>query len=502
MAMAQEDTAAAIAPVLVAEERPRAGATGALRLSTKVLYGVGGMTEAIKAFSFGVFLVFFYTTVAGVPGTLVGLAAAIGLGWDAVIDPIIGFLSDRTPSAVMRRHGFMVVGAIMSGLAFWSVFRPPAFLSVTGLVAWLIVITLVLRTAMSCFTVPYQALGAELSSDYDERTSVAAYRAAGGLAGSLIAAVLAFGVFLPAGSSAAGAQFRREAYSRMGVGLGSVMTLAALIAVLGTLGLRGRDRDRGTSVNAGTSARVAFGPGLIVALQQPAFRSLVLSSSLFFLAIIISASTSMHYLTWYAGIGDTRSVGIFQLAFYIGALAGIGLWMALARRVDKHRLYCSAMLATGLILAGAYVFVGKGRLLGTGHLLPLCLGHGLAGLWASALWVLPSSIVADVVDEDELVTGERREGIFFGLSSCALQVAAGIALIATGVLLEHFARLVPGSTHQSAETIERIGMLFGLLPAALVTASALLLVRFPLTRGRVRAVQAELTAAREARQRT
>jgi len=227
-------------------------------------------------------------------------------------------------------------------------------------------------------------------------------------------------------------------------------------------------------------------------MSDRAFRILVTSAGLFFLATVINASLAVHYLTYYAKVPSSGSFSLFFVAFYIGALLGVPSWTRLSKRVDKHRVYCIAMLVTAVIMAAAYWLVGEGRLLGTGNVVALSLGNGLAGFFASALWVIVPSMIADVTEHDELTTGRRREGTFFGVYSFTQQAAAGVAILATGVLVDAFAALVPGQVAQSATTTDRLALLFSQLPASLLIAAALMILPYGLTRQRVALVKQEL----------
>ena len=143
---------------------------------TRFAYGVGDISNAVKTVMAALFGFFFYTSVMGLPGSLVGLAGAIGLVWDALIDPYIGQLSDHSRARRGRRHAFMLAGALTMGAGFWLSFSPPRGLPQPVLFAWLLGTGFLLRTATSVFRVPYFALGAELSRDYDERTSIVGLR--------------------------------------------------------------------------------------------------------------------------------------------------------------------------------------------------------------------------------------------------------------------------------------------------------------------------------------
>lgn len=161
-------------------------------------------------------------------------------------------------------------------------------------------------------------------------------------------------------------------------------------------------------------------------------------------------------------------------------------------------LFIVNTLILAVIMSAAYWLVGPGHLLGTGNVLPLIIGNTLGGFFAVALWVVPASMVADVTDEDELRTGQKRTGTFFGINSFFVQEATSIALLVTGVLIDHFARLVPGQVEQSALTSQRLGMLYALLPAVLYVVAALLMFGYTLSRKRVQDIQQQLHAMQAA----
>jgi GPH family glycoside/pentoside/hexuronide:cation symporter len=153
-------------------------------------------------------------------------------------------------------------------------------------------------------------------------------------------------------------------------------------------------------------------------------------------------------------------------------------------------------MSAGLVMVAVYFLMGEGHVLGTGNVAALVAGNALVGFFASTLWFVPPSLLADVVDEDDLATGQRREGSFFGLFSFGQQLAGGAALILTGLLVDRFAGLVPGQLEQSAETVRRVGMLYALVPGALLLLAAGWSMRYGLGRSQVAAIQRALDARR------
>ncbi len=314
------------------------------------------------------------------------------------------------------------------------------------------------------------------------------FRAAFAILGTLITAALSFAVFFPNTSPGIDPKFHRAGYSAIGLTLGLAIMLTGLIAALGTLSQRARIQVSSGAANP----EVGFFTSLILSLRNPPFLLIILSTSIFFLASVMNATLAVHYLTYYARITASNSLSLFQASFYLGCLPGALAWMRIARKVDKHRIFVGATVALALLMVAAYGLVGDGRLFGTGDVIPLVMGNWVAGLFASALWVVPASMIADVTDLDELRTGRRREGAFFGIHSFFLQESGSIAILVTGALLDHFAGLVPGQIEQSNETIRRIAMLFGPLPAALLLIAAWLMLRYDLTHQQVEVIQREL----------
>jgi Na+/melibiose symporter-like transporter len=450
-----------------------------------VAYGVGEIALTISTVLVGLFMLFFYTSVMKLPATLAGIGTGAGLLWDAIIDPYIGYRSDNHRGRFGRRHGYMFVGALFTGVTFWLLLSPPRGLGTAALFAWLLGTTLLFRFAGAVFRIPYLSLGAELSQDYHERTSVVGARSFFGLLGSLAAASLSFLLFFPNRGPGVDPKLDYAGYPRMGLAFGLAMTVGGLLCALGTFGRR-PGAGRASGGEAGH-----FLLGFASALRNHAFRRVWLAFTLFFFGVVINAVLAIHYLTWYVRITDSNVLSRVPLCFYGGALAGVFPWVRVARRWEKRSLCIVALVATALLMSLATVLFGEGRLLGPGSVVALLLGNLLAGAFAGALWVLPGSMLADVADQDELRTGQRREGLFFGLISFGEKIAAGAALLVAGVLLDVFVGFVPGQT-QTPDAVSRIGLLYGLLPASILAGAAVATAGYGLDRQAVYAIQHEL----------
>ena len=459
-------------------------------LPVKLLYGVCEMPVTISMVLFGLFTLFFYNTVMGLPASLVGFAIAGGLVLDAFLDPYIGYRSDRSRHKFGRRHSFMLPGAIALGPCFYLLFSPPRSLGHTGLFLWLFAFWVAVRVTGALYRIPYLSLGAELSSDYDERTIIFAVRALFGLLGALAAAGFSFLVFTK--SSGLDAKLNYANYPRMGLLFGLLMSLSAVLSTLGTLG----HRTVGDS-GRGSQPASRFFAGFALAMRNATFRSVWFYFVVFFLAVVLNASLAIQYFTWYAKIHTGTSLSAIQTGFYLGALAGVFMWMALAKRSEKRTLSIAATLGTAVLLCSATLLIGDGHLFGTGNAVPLILGHFVAGVIASAVWVIPASMVADVADEDEFHTGLRREGMYFGILNLGEKVASGGALVLAGLLLSFFGRIAPAAAPQAPAAAGYIGLSYGLVPGVLLVAATLMILPYKLNRGALRAIQNQLAERHE-----
>jgi Na+/melibiose symporter-like transporter len=458
-------------------------------ISAKLLYGVGEMPITVLMVLSGLFILFFYNSVMGLPASLVGIGLFASLALDAVTDPWIGHLSDRSRHRLGRRHAFMLPGALGMGPCFFLLFSPPRTLGHLGLFLWLLGAMIALRATSAIYRIPYLGLGAELSRDYDDRTSTVAVRAVFGLIGTLAAAALPFLLFFPATADGSEPKLRYEGYPHIGLAFGALMTVSGLICFFGTLGHR-------TAAAGKPSAAPPFLSALRISMQNAEYRKLWGASTVFFLAAVMNTSLSIQYFTWYARVSGGGALTAIQTCFYMGALVGVFQWIVLARRAEKRTLKIVALAGMATLLCMATLLVGEGRLFGTGHALPLIVGSAIGGMFASAVWVIGPSMVADVTDADALRTGLRREGIYFGISNFGEKIAGGGALLLSGTLLTLFGKLSHGAPKGAPAATHYLGILYGAVPAVLMLVSLLLIVPYRLNRRVVHGIQRDLAARR------
>lgn len=485
----QESPSRQVAPGSSHQDKELLNDPGASLLA-RVSYGIGEIAITSSMILFGLFALFFYNSVMELPGTLVGIGSALGLLWDAVLDPYIGHRSDHLSHRMGRRHPFMLVGSLTMGLSFWLLLSPPQDLGTVALFLWLLGATFLFRTTSAVFRIPYLSLGAELSSDYHERTKIVGYRSFFGLCGTLGAATLSFLLFFPdGGNSGVDPKLDYQGYPAMGMAFGLVMTLTGLISVAGTW--RHRFYLSGRKPIVDSDDRHFF-RGFLLALRNPVFRKIWLSFSIFFLAVVMTSVTSIHFYNWYVEVRDSETISQLQMVLYLGALFGVPVWVWIARYFEKSRLYGASIVGTIVLLVCATLLFGEGSFFGTRNAPPLIIGNLVAGIFVSAVWILPGSMLADVGDLDEFETGYRREGLFFGILNFGEKLAAGFSILLGGILLDHFVGLVPGQLEQSAVTQSRVGLIYGIVPALLLVISAAVLWGYSLDSRKLESIQEAL----------
>jgi Na+/melibiose symporter-like transporter len=407
-----------------------------LPLRTKLAYGVGQVAEGAKNGAFEFFLFFYYTQVLGLSGTLAGAAMMIALVADAVTDPMVGSLSDSLRGRWGRRHPFLYASALPLAISFALLFQPPAGLGQAGLFGWLTVFGLLTRFAMTLYFVPHMALGAELSPDYRERTTIVAFRTFFGMAGGTAVPVAGLAIWFAATPERPVGQLDAAAYPGFATFFAAVMAAVILLCALGTHG-RIPHLAQPDEPTEPFGVRRLLGE-IGAALRNPSFRALFLGLVVFFVMRGVQSSLGLHMGTYFWRISSDE---ILQLA--VGTIAGfvVGLpfWAWASRRLDKKPTFLIGVTGFSLLvlLPPCLHMLGAWPAPGTpGYVGGLVAGSALATFFAAAGLVTAGSMMADVADEHELETGRRQEGVLFGAQSLAAKSASGVGHQIAGIGLD------------------------------------------------------------------
>ena len=413
----------------------------------------------------GLYMMPFATDVLGMsPVAISGIFLASRL-WDAVSDPIAGFLSDRTSTRFGRRRPWIAASIPAISLVFVMVWAPPAGLGEAGLVAWMAVGVVGFYTAMTIFIVPHQALGAELTDDYHDRTRIFAARHVMWSLGSVAAVG---GMQMMINSDAP-----RALASQLGL---VVAAITALLIGSAALRLRERPEYQGRGAHSPLSS-------FRDVLRNPHARLLLI---VFLIENLGSATIGV--LTFYVAsyiVGRPELTGVFVLCYMIASIGFTPIWLPLSRRFGKKNLWVFSMLLTAAAFGGMW-FVGENDV----YLISALAALG--GTAASCGAMVGPSIQADVIDYDEYVTGERKEGAYFAAWNFVFKTAMGVTIFLTGIVLD-VAGYVPNQPQ--TETVKTAIMaLYALFPLLCYLIGTWLFLRFSLDEAQHRKIRAALNA--------
>jgi GPH family glycoside/pentoside/hexuronide:cation symporter len=475
---------------------PLTTASTRLPIPLKTFFGVGQIAEGVKNTAFTGFLLFYYNSVLGLSGTLAGTALLVALVFDAVSDPVVGSLSDSFKHRLGRRHPFIFASAIPLAVTFGLIFSPPEGLGEMGLFLWLTGFAILVRASMTLYHVPHMALGAELTSDYHERTVVVAYRSAFGVVGIALVYWLGWTVFFPDVDGHLG-RFDSTAYHSFGWIFGAIMFVSILVSAWGT-------RSVISSLPKAPEDAPPFSAERLIgefreALENRSFRALVVGLILFFATRGVQDALNIHMGTYFWRLSASQ-IQLLQVASVPAVAFGLPFWVRMTRYIDKGTsfligiglLTIFTMLCPLLQILGWYPAPASGAYLGA---LIGCTIIAVFGATAGA--VNAGSMIADVTDEHELVTGRRQEGIFFAALAFAIKATVGVGQFVAGVSIDVIG-LSAGATPESVspETVRALGIVYGPGTAVMALAALVVLTGYRIDRQRHTEIVAELESRR------
>jgi glycoside/pentoside/hexuronide:cation symporter, GPH family len=406
------------------------------------------MPFAVKDTAFANFVVFYYTQVHGLSGTLAGLAMFFALSWDALSDPVVGSWSDNFRSRWGRRHPLLVAGGLPTAVLFLALFAPPEQLGQTGVFIWLLGVSVLLRTFLTVYFIPYTAMGAELSSDYDERTIIAKARITmAWLAGMALPAIAFLLFFGP--SEGVDGRLIADNYWNYGLLSALVAGVTAMVCVLGTRSVIPR------LPKGGATQKFAWRDplkDLLLAFRNRNFRVSMGANLAFGMSAGVYTTLALYLGTYFWEFGSEQLAGMV-VPTAIATLSAFAILNHLGKRFDKPHLLAAASLALAL---NSFWFIG-GRLLGflpdNGHAIIyplLLLNTGIGVFLIVSMQVLSASLAADILDEQELATGRRQEGVVFAAGAFVQKATTGAGALLAGIVID-LAGLKPSALPGSVE---------------------------------------------------
>jgi GPH family glycoside/pentoside/hexuronide:cation symporter len=438
--------------------------TKRLSLGTKLGFGVCDVGGNLFVTVLGFYLLNFITDNLLLGAGLAGSALLIGKIWDGAIDPGIGALTDRTRSRLGRRRPWMLAGAISILVMMTLMFTNPHIRSQGLLFLWVLVVYILMVTAYSIISIPYGALTPELTKDYDERTTLNAFRMSFAVVGTFV------------GSQAVGpvrALFANPDHGWIAVGavMSAVIAATALITFFTVREPKNAAEEAGEQQGLLKSYAAAlknrpFVLALLTYMLHMMGTNIVQAGLLFF----------YKYIVW-NGDGMAAAEGEFAFAlmfFIVAALLFIPVWTLISKRIGKKWSYNLGMGLFALSVLAVF-FLAGGR--GAWFMRALMVA---AGIGFSTNYVMPYAIIPDAVELDYAENGVRREGVFYGLFNFTQQIGVAFALALNGWVLGWFGY----APNVAQDALAKLGirLLVGPIAAVFVALGIVILSFYPITR--------------------
>lgn len=461
---------------------PASGAIDHPTLGTKLAYGFGSVAFGVKDGGFNYFLLLFYGTVVGLEPGLVGLAIFLALVLDAISDPLVGYWSDNLHSRWGRRHPFMYASAIPVAATYYLLWTPPEGLSEGELFAYLLGLAVLIRTFITFYETPSSALLPELSSDYEQRTSLQSFRIFFGWVGGNAMTVLMFGVLLVPTAEYSHGILNREGYATYGVIASALIFAAIMVSALATH--RNIPMLRRPPPKHAFSLRRLFGE-MFETLREKSFLALFWATVMGSVATGLSAALAFTMLSYFWGFSSEQQFYWTALVFF-SALIAFVIAPAIGKRFGKKK----AVIVLGVIafsVAPAPVLLRLAGLMpenGDPMLFPLVAAINTIDLsLIIALQAILFSMIADLVESSELRTGRRSEGVFYAAVTFTRKCTVGLGSLAGGLILSAIGfpqGADPGSV--SADTLWWLGVLYAPALSVLWFAMLFFISRYRITK--------------------
>ncbi len=465
-----------------------------LPVPTKLFYSLGTALDMWGLWLYASVAFAVFNMYLGVPPWLVGLALTLIRVFDAIVDPLVGWLSDNLRSKWGRRRPFILIAGILSGLGLPVLFLvSPSwaniqFLGVSVVFWYMILSNMIYIPIISSFTVPYYSLGAEMSPDYEERTSIMAYRSVAQKISELVNFyALRFtnlAWFLIPGTGQKNTLLGLQVYTAI---FGVVMAIFAITIFLKT---KERYYDK---VVLNVKEKISILSGFGETLRNRSFRQMMIMGGAFTLGTSMVGSLG-YYATVFYVAGGNKIIGDnwqfwMGVAFMLGGLTGVPLHAFLAHHIGKRH---AAVVACLIGICG----YGGSWFLYTPKIIWLqTVASGLMGMCAASLWMLHSSIGADIIDDDELNTHERREGSFTSCASYILKLGNSLGYWVSGLILT-WVGFTWKLTVQAPKTILGIRLSLASVPIVGLVIAIIFVLRVPLTKQKTQEIRRKLEERR------
>ena len=454
--------------------KPRQSRTGAERLTfgVKLGFGIGDLGGNLFFTAMGFYALVYLTDTVHLAAGLAGAAILVGKVWDAVTDPMVGFLSDRTRTRLGRRRPYFLFGALPLLLASWYFFTAPAITDSPWLLfAWATAALCLLNTAYTVVNIPYGSLTPELTRDYKERTSLNGFRFSFAVIGTLLGAAIVLPVVGLAPTP-------RQGYSNVGLIFGLIMAATILVTFFVV-----REPDHSQTERSKQGFMATF----LVVFKNKLYLRLVGVYTANLTGITFLQTILVYYFKY---LYQDEAMTTLAMLLLLGvAMLCVPLSVLVAKHLGKKRTYQLALLILAVCCLAIFFL---GHVFGMPFTLAVMV---LAGVGVGFGYVPPFAMLPDVVEVDAVQTKSRKEGAYYGMWTFFSKIGVALAASLAGFFL-NLAGFVPNVAAQSAATLLTIRLIIGPIPALIFLAGIWLIQRYPLDEP----TYAALIAAAESRE--
>ncbi|MBC2595741.1 MFS transporter [Ruficoccus amylovorans] len=453
----------------------------------KLAYGTGMIGYALLIQGYMQFYNPVFNDTLGLSPVMIGWVIAITRLWDAVTDPFMGSISDNTRSKWGRRRPWIALGAVLCGLSFVLIWWFPEGRSENFYFGWLLVTSLIFYVAFTIYSVPYIALGMELSPDYHERGSIMAIRTVLQQGGFFIISSLYWLTSMDCFDD------RAEGMKWNSLWVGALIVVVILIPAF----FSREQQTSNTAAANGVQKKIPLWRSMKETLSCWPFLLLSLITIVSLLGLMMVGSLGYYVTIYHMFDGDKgqTSGSLMTLVNYtipVSTVVAVPLLQRLSVRLGKRKT---------MIAAFAVALVGT--LLKWPCYTPVnpylsIIPSVLLGVGSAAAYVFVNAMIPDAVDEDELRTGERREGMFSAVYSWMFKIGAAVALLLAGYVLSGTGFDAALEGPQPADTIFWMRVCFTGIPAIALAATIVLAYLYPITEEKAYAIRQQLEARRGA----
>jgi GPH family glycoside/pentoside/hexuronide:cation symporter len=423
-----------------------------LKVREKLGFGVADLGGNLFFTAMGFWSMNYLTDTVGLPAAMAGLSVMVAKIWDAVTDPFMGYISDRTISRLGRRRPYLLYGAIPLALTAWFFFSAPNIDNPVALTIWALVSLCLLNTAYTVVNIPYGSLTPEMTKDYHERTSLNGYR----FGFAVIGTILGAGAVLPLVGLMPD---RRAGFSLVGLVFGLVMAVTAIIT---GLSVRERPHD-------GDRPQGFFKTYAVVFRNKP-YLVLLFSYMLYLSGLNFLSGILVYYMKYI--LNDEALTTPAMLLLLVIAMVFIPISVILSKHIGKKKVY---QLCFGIMAAACMGIFFLGHRTAPG----VTLGFmALAGVGLGFGYVPPFAMLPDAIEVEAVTTGKRREGAYYGIWTFVAKLGQSLATAVLGFILAA-ARYVP-EVSQGPESIFAMRLLIGPIPAVILVAGIILIQFYPI----------------------